>query len=92
MLKKEILWLLFWSLFIHNIFIYQLKSILVPRATRLNLKPTSFPYHVTKKRRALGTQPRPQGPQGSLLSLSLTKRIAASGNEIETMSAGEHAH
>ena len=32
------------------------KGILVPRATRLN---PSFPYHVTKKRRALGTRMLP---------------------------------
>ena len=52
-------------------------DILVPRATRLNL---------TKKRRALGTR-MANGLSQTSRSLSLTKRIAASGNEIGSLHA-----
>ena len=52
-------------------------GILVPSATRLNL---------TKKRRALGTR-MANGLSQTSRSLSLTKRIAASGNEIGSLHA-----
>ena len=64
MLKKEILWLLFWSLFIHNIFIYQLKTFSSPEPLGLIFNRPRFPTTWPRNDGLWGLNLVPRVPRG----------------------------